>query len=81
MNFQKVMDYIISNNIDQEAMYELVEEASKLDLKDEDNLRSIIQKGAKLTNRDIPKDKEDGIVTTILNEGISPKLFDYLISK
>ena len=39
MDFKTIIDLLSRSNINQEAMYELVGEASSLDLREEDNLR------------------------------------------
>ena len=46
MDFKNIIELISRSNVNQEAMYELVSEASTLDLNDEENLRKIIHKGS-----------------------------------
>ena len=48
MDFKNVFDVINKYNIDKNDVLELVEEAKTIDLSDEDNLRYVIRKGAKL---------------------------------
>ena len=43
MDFKTIIDLLSKSNINLEAMYELVGEASSLDLREEDNLRKIIR--------------------------------------
>lgn len=78
MDFKSIIDLIARSNINQEAMYELVSEASTLDLNDEENLRSIIRKGCGLANRTLSKDQEDKIIKMLKDKGITPDLFKLL---
>ena len=65
-------------NINSSEVQNLIFEASRLDLSDEDNVRMLIRKSAKLDNRDISSDKEDKIVSILKEKGISSDLFSYL---
>lgn len=78
MDFKNIIDLIARSNVNQEAMYELVSEASTLDLNDEDNLRLIIRKGCGLANRTLSKEQEDKIVKMLKDKGITPDLFKLL---
>lgn len=78
MDFKNIIDLIARANIDQEAMYDLVREASSLDLNDEDNLRSVIRKGCGLANKTLSAEQEDRIVTLLKDKGITPELFRLL---
>lgn len=78
MDFKSIIDLIARSNVNQEAMYELVSEASTLDLNDEDNLRLIIRKGCGLANKTLSKEQEDKIVKMLKDKGITPDLFKLL---
>ncbi len=78
MDFRNIIDLISRSNINQEAMYELVSEASALDLNDEENLRSIIRKGCGLANKTLSAEQEDRIVSLLKEKGITPDLFKLL---
>ena len=57
---------------------DLVEEAKTLDLSDEDNLRYVIQKGAKLANKTLSLEDEEKIMDIIKQRGISPDLLNLI---
>ncbi len=78
MDFKTIIDLISKSNIDKEAMYELVKEASSMDLNNEDNLRSIIRKGCSLADKDISSSQEDRIIQLLKDKGITPDLFSLL---
>lgn len=78
MDFKNIIDLIARSNIDQEAMYDLVREASSLDLNDEENLRSVIRKGCGLANKTLSTEQEDRIVMLLKDKGITPELFRLL---
>lgn len=78
MDFKKVFDVINKYNIDKNEVLDLVEEAKALDLSDEDNLRYVIQKGAKLANKTLSYEDEEKIMDIIKQRGISPDLLNLL---
>ena len=78
MDFQKVFDVINKYNIDKNEVLDLVEEAKTLDLSDEDNLRYVIQKGAKLANKTLSLEDEEKIMDIIKQRGISPDLLNLI---
>ena len=78
MDFKTIIDLLSRSNINQEAMYELVGEASTLDLSDETNLRTIIQKGAMIAGKTIPTEQEDKIVSLLKEKGITTDLLGLL---
>lgn len=78
MDLSKIMDLVLKNNINKDAMYEIIDQASKLDLHDEDNIRQIIKSCASLTNKEIEKEKEDKMVELVMKEGITPNLLKLL---
>ena len=78
MDFKKVFDVINMYNIDKNEVLDLVEEAKTLDLSDEDNLRYVIQKGAKLANKTLSLEDEEKIMDIIKQRGISPDLLNLI---
>ena len=78
MDFKTIIDLLSKSNINQEAMYELVGEASSLDLREEDNLRKIIRKGAMIANKTIPMEQEDKIIEILKEKGITTDLLNVL---
>ena len=78
MDFKTIIDLLSRSNINQEAMYELVGEASTLDLRDEANLRLIIQKGAKIAGKTIPTEQEDKLIILLKEKGITTDLLNIL---
>ena len=78
MDFKTIIDLLSRSNINQEAMYELVGEASSLDLSDESNLRTIIQKGASIAGKVIPIEQEDKIISLLKEKGITTDLLNIL---
>ncbi|MDE5566601.1 MAG: stage VI sporulation protein F [Anaeroplasmataceae bacterium] len=78
MDFKNIIDLIARANVDQEAMYDLVREASSLDLNDEENIRRVIRKGCALANKTLSLEQEDRIVMLLKDKGITPDLFKLL---
>ena len=79
MDFKTIIDLISKSNINSEVMYDLVREASSLDLNDENNLRLIIRKGCGLANKSISVTQEDKIIKLLKDKGITPDLFQLLV--
>ncbi len=78
MDFKKVFDVINKYNIDRNDVLDLVEEAKTIDLSDEDNLKYIIRKGAKLAGKELSTEDEDKILEIIKERGVSPDLLNLL---
>ncbi len=78
MNFGKVMDLISENNINPEDIFRLVEKVKNSDLKDENNIRSIIREASSLAHKEIDPLKEDALVKRILSDGINEDLLDII---
>lgn len=78
MDFKKVFDVINKYNIDRNDVLDLVEEAKTIDLSDEDNLKYIIRKGAKLAGKELSETDEDKILEIIKERGVSPDLLNLL---
>jgi hypothetical protein len=75
MNLGKILDLITENNINPDDVFGLVEKIKSSDMKDENNLRSIIREVSKMARKPIDKLREDQLVKKILSDGISEDLF------
>lgn len=78
MNFGKLMNLIAQNNINPEDVFMLVEKIRNTNLKDENNLRQIIQEVSRIAGKKIDKQKEDQLVKKILNDGVGEDIFEML---
>ena len=78
MNFNKALQFITDNNIQPEAVFELVEKVKSMDLSDETNIRSVIRDVAKLAGKNIDKAAEDNIVREILKNGVNENIFNMI---
>lgn len=65
-------------NINKETILELAEKLQKNDMKDEKTLREIIQELGKLTGKEVSKEKENKIISAVVNDKV-PKDLDNLI--
>lgn len=78
MNFNKALQFISDNNIQPEAVFELVEKVRTLDLSNEENIRQVIRDVSKLANKPLDKSQENKIVREILKNGVNDNLFNML---
>lgn len=78
MNFNKALQFITDNNIQPEAVFELVEKVKSMDLSDENNIRNVIKDVSKLAGKPIDKAQEDNIVREIMKNGVNDNLFNML---
>ena len=58
MDLSSILSLLEKANINTNEVQDLIYEASRLDLSNEDNVRSLIRKSAKLANKDISIEKE-----------------------
>ena len=65
-------------NVDKDTILNLASKLEQGNMKDENNLRDVIQELSKLTGKDITKDKEDKIISAVLNDKV-PKNIDKMI--
>lgn len=77
-NLGNVLNLIAQNNIDPEKVFALVEKIKNTDLKNEDNLRSIIRETADIAGKPLDRVKEDILVKKILADGVNEDLFNLL---
>ena len=78
MNFNKALQFITDNNIQPEAVFELVEKVKNMDLSNETNIRNVIRSVAQLAGKSIDKSQEDNIVREILKNGVNENIFNML---
>ena len=78
MNFNKALQFITDNNIQPEAVFELVEKVKNMDLSNEDNIRNVIKDVSKLAGKPIDRAQEDNIVREIMKNGVNDNLFNML---
>ena len=77
MNLGRVWDFIAEKNIEPQDILSLVEEVKNIATSDEENLRNVIHKVAKLAKKDISKETETQIITKIQTEGLDFSILDY----
>lgn len=65
-------------NVSKDTILDLAKKLQQNDLKNEGTLREIIQTLSKMTGRNVSKDQEDKIVSTVVNDKV-PKDIDKLI--
>ena len=65
-------------NVSKDTILSLAEKIQKNDMKNENTLREIIHELSTITGRDVSKEKEDKIVSAVINDKI-PKNIDKII--
>ncbi len=67
-------------NVNKETILSLADKLQKGNMKDEKVLKEVINDLAKMTGREVSKEKEQKIIETILNDKV-PKNIDTLLDK
>ena len=67
-------------NVNKETILSLVDKLQKGNMKDETTLKEVINDLAKMTGREVSKEKEEKIINTILNDNV-PKNLDKFLDK
>ncbi len=65
-------------NVNKDTILGLAKKLEQGDMKDENNLREVIQELSRLTGKDISKEKEDKIISAVQNDKV-PKDIDKMI--
>lgn len=65
-------------NVSKDTILSLAEKIQKTDMKNENTLREIIRELSTITGKDVSKEKEDKIVSAVINDKI-PKNMDKII--
>lgn len=61
-------------NVDKNTILSLAEKLQKDNMKNEDALRDVIKEISTLTGKEVSKEKEDKIISTILNDKVPDNL-------
>lgn len=67
-------------NVNKETILSLADKLQKGNMKDEATLKEVINDLAKMTGREVSKEKEEKIINTILNDNV-PKNLDKFLDK
>lgn len=70
--FKRIED---KTNVNKETIFSLAEKIKKNNFKDENTIREVIRDLSNITGKHISKEKEDKIITTIINDKV-PKNID-----
>ena len=65
-------------NVNKETILSLAEKLQDENMKNESVLREVIQQIGSLTGKAVPKEKEDKIVKTIINDQVPNNIEDYM---
>ena len=67
-NFFKKVEQ--KTNVNKDTILSLAEKLSDENMKNEEVLRDVVKQISKLTGKEVPKDKEDKIVSAIINDKV-----------
>ena len=67
-------------NVNKETILSLADKLQKGNMKDETTLKEVINDLGKMTGREVSKEKEEKIISTILNDNV-PKNLDKFLDK
>ena len=65
-------------NVDKNTILSLAEKLQDDNMKNEEALRDVIKQISTLTGKEVPQEKEDKIIKTILNDKVPDNLDDYV---
>ena len=65
-------------NVNKETILSLADKLQKGNMKDETTLKEVINDLAKMTGREVSKEKEEKIINTILNDNVTKNLDKFL---
>lgn len=65
-------------NVDKNTILSLAEKLQDDNMKNETALRDVIKQISILTGKEVPQEKEDKIIKTILNDKVPDNLDDYI---
>ena len=65
-------------SVDKDTILSLAEDLQGDNMKNESSLREVIKKISILTGKKVPKEKEDKIVETILEDNVPDNIEDYI---
>ena len=65
-------------NVDKDTILSLAEKLQDDNMKNETALRDVIKQISTIRGKEVPKEKEDKIINTILNDKVPDNLDDYV---
>ncbi|MGM9878989.1 MAG: stage VI sporulation protein F [Bacilli bacterium] len=65
-------------SVDKDTILSLAEKLQDDNMKNEDALRDVIKQISILTGKEVPKEKEDKIINTIMQDKVPDNLDDYI---
>jgi len=65
-------------NVDKNTILDLAKKLQQNDIKNETTLREVIQELSKMTGKEVSKEKEDKIISAVINDNV-PKNLDKFI--
>lgn len=65
-------------NVNKETILSLAEKLQDENMKNEEVLRDVIRQIGSLTGKEVPKEKEDKIIKTIINDNVPNNIEDYI---
>lgn len=65
-------------NVDKDTILSLANKLQEGNMKNEETLKEVIQDLAKMTGREVSKEKEQKIIDTIMNDNVPKNLDKYL---
>lgn len=69
--FKKVEN---KTNVDKDTIISLAQKLQDSNMHDETTIRNLVKEISNLTGKEVPKEKEDKIVNTILKDNIPPNI-------
>ena len=65
-------------NVNKDTILSLADKLSKGDMKDESTLKEVIDEISTLTGKEVPKEKKDKIIKTIMDDNVPENIEDYI---
>ena len=65
-------------NVNKDTILSLADKLSKGDMKDADTLKEVIDEISSLTGKEVPDDKKDKIIKTIMDDNVPENIEDYI---
>ena len=65
-------------NVNKDTIISLAQKLQQNDLKNEDTLREVIRELSKMTGKEVPKEKEDKIIETVISDKVPKDLSKFI---
>ena len=65
-------------NVTKDTILSLAEKLQKGDMKDEGTLKDVINEISALTGKEVPEDKKEKIIKTIMDDNVPENIEDYI---